>query len=85
MFPFGIISDINENRPVRGLISTAMSSKTLGWETFIQTIHSLQKPWITWAFVSTNGMVRCDTNFLGFALISLSVSPEGPHRYRHVP
>lgn len=53
MFPFTIISEIIEYRPVRGSISTAMSSKRLGWQTFIQMIHSLQKRWIGWTFVNT--------------------------------
>ena len=43
MFPFTIISEIIEYRPVRGSISTAMSFKRLGCETFIQMMHSLQK------------------------------------------
>ena len=46
ILPFVIILEIVENSPASGLILTAISGKTLGWDAFIHTTHSLQKIWI---------------------------------------
>lgn len=77
MFPFVINSETIENVLSFGLMSTAISFRTLGWDTFIQSTDSLQNAWIQHGTLTSDrrstrdARPYCITHLVGIVNIGL--------------